>query len=369
MLEINLSLFLSIIFSIIAINFFLRNNFMVLENNRITNIDGLRGYLAIGVFFHHYIITYGWKMTGLWERPANSFFNNLGVFSVCMFFIVTGYLFSRVILSENLNVYSFFKKRVYRLMPLYYLVIILMFLVVFIDSNFELNVSLELLAKQIFMWLVFLRATMNDYANTSQVTAGVTWTLIYEWLFYLSVPVFFYLKRFKYLMFLIIFSLLYLSLNEVVFHSLNAKYMMLFFIGFIVYVVQDRIKFNFNFDTILMSTINLLLILLTIVFFDSYSVYHYLLLGLIFAMVVFGNSLFGLFKKPFSVALGEITYSIYLIHGIVLYILFTILFKDFVVNYGNVYFYILPLISILVVSISVITYKYIELPFMQKGKK
>lgn len=70
-------------------------------------------------------------------------------------------------------------------MPLYYLVIILMFLVVFIDSNFELNVSLELLAKQIFMWLVFLRATMNDYANTSQVTAGVTWTLIYEWLLFI----------------------------------------------------------------------------------------------------------------------------------------------------------------------------------------
>lgn len=369
MLEINLWLFISIIFIILCIKFFLKSNLISLENNRITHIDGLRGYLAIGVFFHHYIITYSWKLTGLWERPINSFFNNLGQFSVGMFFIITGYLFSRVILNDKLDIYSYFKKRVYRLVPLYYVVIFFMFMVIFIDSNFKLNITTELFVKHIFMWLVFLRTMVNDYANTSQVTAGVTWTLIYEWLFYLSVPLFFYLKKFKYVNILIVICLIYLSLSGIVFHSLDTKYISLFLIGFIVFFIQEKIKLNFNFDTILISVINLSIIILTVVYFDSYSVYQYLLLGLIFAMFVFGNSLFGLLKKPFSVALGEITYSIYLVHGIIIYIIFTLIFENFIADYGKLYFYMLPFVSIIILSISVLTYKYIELPFMKKGKK
>ena len=139
--------------------------------------------------------------------------------------------------------------------------------------------------------------------------------------------------------------------------------------GFIVFFIQEKIKLNFNFDTILISVINLSIIILTVVYFDSYNVYQYLLLGLIFAMFVFGNSLFGLLKKPFSVALGEITYSIYLVHGIIIYIIFTLIFENFIADYGKLYFYMLPFVSIIILSISVLTYKYIELPFMKKGKK
>lgn len=217
MLEINLWLFISIIFIILCIKFFLKSNLISLENNRITHIDGLRGYLAIGVFFHHYIITYSWKLTGLWERPINSFFNNLGQFSVGMFFIITGYLFSRVILNDKLDIYSYFKKRVYRLVPLYYVVIFFYVYGNFIDSNFKLNITTELFVKHIFMWLVFLRTMVNDYANTSQVTAGVTWTLIYEWLFIYQYHFFFYLKKFKYVNILIVICLIYLSLAGIVF--------------------------------------------------------------------------------------------------------------------------------------------------------
>ena len=37
--------------------------------NRFHAIDGLRGFLALGVFFHHAVISYFYYATGRWELP------------------------------------------------------------------------------------------------------------------------------------------------------------------------------------------------------------------------------------------------------------------------------------------------------------
>jgi uncharacterized membrane protein len=39
------------------------------RHNRLGAIDGLRGYLAIFVFFHHVVVTYYWKRDGYWGYP------------------------------------------------------------------------------------------------------------------------------------------------------------------------------------------------------------------------------------------------------------------------------------------------------------
>ena len=80
-----------------------------LKNNRIVTLDGLRGYLAIGVFLIHYLVTYQWIFTGIWMPTSLKIFNNIGQASVSLFFIMTGYLFAKTIKSKRFQTKSFNK--------------------------------------------------------------------------------------------------------------------------------------------------------------------------------------------------------------------------------------------------------------------
>src|SRR5690242_20657357 len=66
---------------------------------RIGCIDGLRGYLALGVMVHHFVIWLG-VLAGLpWRPPTLALFTNLGQGAVTLFFMVTGALFYGKILG------------------------------------------------------------------------------------------------------------------------------------------------------------------------------------------------------------------------------------------------------------------------------
>src|SRR5579864_2584871 len=63
------------------------------HNNRSRTIDGLRGFLALGVFFAHGSGYYVYMKTGYWGAGPSVFFNQLGSIGVALFFIITSYLF------------------------------------------------------------------------------------------------------------------------------------------------------------------------------------------------------------------------------------------------------------------------------------
>jgi peptidoglycan/LPS O-acetylase OafA/YrhL len=91
---------------------------------------------------------------------------------------------------------------------------------------------------------------------------------------------------------------------------------------------------------------------------------------LLFIIIASGNSIFGIFSNTFSRLLGQITYSLYLQHGIVLFIVFR-----FVIGYhqaaqlsDNNYWLIIAFCIVPIVLISQISYKYIELPFINLFK-
>jgi peptidoglycan/LPS O-acetylase OafA/YrhL len=103
---------------------------------------------------------------------------------------------------------------------------------------------------------------------------------------------------------------------------------------------------------------------------DYFSVPQILLLSVAFAIIALGNDLFGMLSSYGLKALGEISYSVYLIHGLVLYSLFSWLnvypFKGSDINH---YIILLPLVLLVVCGISLITFLGIERPFMLKPKK
>jgi peptidoglycan/LPS O-acetylase OafA/YrhL len=91
---------------------------------------------------------------------------------------------------------------------------------------------------------------------------------------------------------------------------------------------------------------------------------------MLFILVVSGCDLFGLLRSKPAILLGEISYSIYLLHGLVLYVIFTF---SSVVNVKDMdimtYSQYMPLIGIVVTIFSSITYLLIEKPFLEIGHK
>src|SRR5476649_2639693 len=79
-----------------------RDHLASLGRGRVHAIDGLRGFLALGVFFTHVIGTYGYYARGRWYSTFSPVHATMGQAGVAIFFMITGFLFwGRVLRSKD----------------------------------------------------------------------------------------------------------------------------------------------------------------------------------------------------------------------------------------------------------------------------
>ena len=163
-------------------------------NTRYTAIDGLRGFLALSVFVFHLVLTHEFIQAGLWEVPSSRFYALLGPFGVSLFFMITGFLFWGKLLRVQgrppwLQIYT---GRLFRIAPMYLFVVLVMIYIVFTRTGFQLNEPVSEAVNSVLQWLALgainTQPNINGYPATS-VLAGVTWTITYEWAFYVSLMV------------------------------------------------------------------------------------------------------------------------------------------------------------------------------------
>lgn len=87
--------------------------------NRLHNLDYLRGVVAFGIMIYHYTI---WGESNF---SADTFFGRLGIYGVSIFYVLSGLTLHYVYFDKmkpNWNeIYSFFKKRIFRIFPLLWL--------------------------------------------------------------------------------------------------------------------------------------------------------------------------------------------------------------------------------------------------------
>ena len=116
-------------------------------------LDGLRGVLAYGVMSHHAVTSYIYFTTGVWEWSNNATLNQLGQSTVALFFMITGFLFTEKCTAPSVNWRNLYVSRFSRLVPLYAVVILVLFTVVMALSDFELNVPRLEFVKELAQWL------------------------------------------------------------------------------------------------------------------------------------------------------------------------------------------------------------------------
>jgi peptidoglycan/LPS O-acetylase OafA/YrhL len=342
------------------------------EQGRHVSIDGLRGYLALGVFLHHSCIWYFYLKTEAWDAPPSNLYNHFGQSSVAIFFMITGFLFFSKLLDgrhKDIDWGRLYIGRLLRLAPLYVFSILLMVGVVLYMSGGVLREPLGTLLKGVSRWLmftIFSAPDLNGLAHTFTITAGVTWTLPYEWKFYLALPLLALIVGKKpplpYLLIGVV------SASKLLFLDPSIQILLPFFGGILACFIVKLAPFQRVARSWLGSLLSIGCVMAAVVFFRSaYSIIPLALLFGTFALTASGNSLFGVLTNPLSRILGEMTYSIYLLQGILLYVVFNIVLDPAVsksLSAAAHWGLIMAATPVLVIG-SFITFRFIETPAMQ----
>ena len=107
---------------------------------RHATIDGIRGYLAIAVLCHHFLIAWIFFQTGVWAKPPVTVVANLGPVAVCLFFMVTAFLFYGKLTQRHALAWSsLYRGRLLRLTPMYFVSVSLVLAIVLVETNFTRN--------------------------------------------------------------------------------------------------------------------------------------------------------------------------------------------------------------------------------------
>ncbi len=306
-------------------------------------LESLRGLLAANVLASHAVVSFYCFRTGAWAESPSRFYNYLGTESVQMFFLMSAFLFwSKCLSPKGLGGYgSFLVKRYRRLAPAYYVSVLLILLIVLARTHFRLAVSPLPFLGKLMLWFLFVpTATMNGLP-TPEINASVTWTLCFEIIFYLFLPLLFRMfKGYRIVAGMSAVMIIYgvLALRGISTTSDPHKTNM---VWLAVLFLELFFGFGFGLGMLLAFVFHkcpstwlavlrqrrwtpiplLCLAAPMLLHVKLYDAPQYLCVIVFFAFVAAGNDLFGLLSWRGIFLLGTVSYSFYLIHGIVLYVM------------------------------------------------
>ena len=303
-------------------------------------LDGLRGLLASSVLFHHAEIWFVYAHSGRWDTPASRLYTAIGPAAVTVFFFISGYLFWDKALRkpERVSWSQLLPNRARRILPAYWAAVLLILLSCLVLSHFRLQERGHTVTKEIAEWLVggfpHLGDTSLNGVNGVIVSAGVFWTLRMEWMFYGLLPLLLWFRKAWRLPLLfagakLLSILLTLVSNShfgkmhAVFWELPTQFCSMMFVGFSIGMIAAYRPWNERVRRSMTSpwaaALALVCVALTFKTQGAYTVAQSLLLAPLFLTVVAGNSFAGLFSSRPMRALGQISYSVYILHGVLLF--------------------------------------------------
>lgn len=351
------------------------------STTRTINLDGLRGILAISVFIQHSAWLQHSIMGIPWGVPIPSIYIQAGEASVSLFFMITGFLFWRkaILAKGRIDWMRLYINRFFRIAPIFYLSISIVLFVVFYKSNFQLRETTSILFNEISPLLLAgfykIGHLINGYPLPGEINANVTWTLRYEWEFYLlilPISAFFARRVGWHLLFTGAGFLLLVMVTIKSPQSHVAIALLEFFGGMLCASIQQYFLFEVREGVSnIVSSIILTGLLITLMHFSTaYSTVPFLILWCVFLLITLGCSFFGLLSSKPARRLGELSYSIYLLHGIVLYGFFK---YQGVLNFARStamnFWLSIAIAGAIAVSITMVSHLLIEIRGIRIGKR
>ena len=324
-------------------------------HNKIDVIQGLRGISVIAVMLFHL---------------APDVFS-LGYLGVDIFFVISGFVITKSITQSiqkgTFSLHDFYARRILRLYPalLTFICIslILIFSMTIIDTNFKVYLRTAISAL-IGVSNFYLISIDDDYFNPTDDNPFVhTWSLAVEEQFYLFYPIFlvFILNRFrgsqlKFFLLIIIISLIFnLLINNnffTEFYSIFSRFWELL-IGCATYFLISKKNKNFTF----IKKIYFLIPLLILVFLLENIHIKLFLISIASMMIIMNykdnNILNLILKNKILLYFGKISYSLYLWHMVIFFLLSFYFIK-------LEYYFLSIIFSLIIANIS---YNFVESNF------
>jgi peptidoglycan/LPS O-acetylase OafA/YrhL len=346
--------------------------------HRYAPIDGLRGFLSMFVFIHHSGMWYYFIHVHEWSHIPSSLFKHFGSTSVALFFMITAFLFFSKLIDAfkgQLDWTKLYISRVVRIMPLYLVALLVLFLIVGIITNFTLREPFRNLSLQLGQWMLFMEPDINRLAGSKHINAGVQWSLAFEWLFYSSLAIMgmlFFRIRISYTV-LLLATLSLVVFIFVIFEAYPDRAWIRitpFLSGMAAAFLARNEKIRRILSEIWVTPFLLLVVYIALSAFDSmFEIVPFLCISIFFIGIACGNTLFGILTFRASRLLGQISYSIYLLHGL---LLFTVFY--FVIGFDGAaqfsfiaWWTTIAVISLFLIILCSFTYCYIEKPSMDSA--
>ena len=354
-------------------------------------LDELRAIAALLVFVHHVELFKSREGYASMYRISflHNFISKIGNYSVICFFVLSGFLITYLLLSEKrqtgaINIRAFYKRRVLRIWPLYYLIIFIGFCLLPILNHYFptdaqhvfpnriSNLDFSSIFLFLFMLSNFTSAYYGPVAGASQ-----TWSVSLEEQFYLIWP---WLLAFiktpqnvlKFISALLILKLLlsFLARNyfpaqtfvAIFFRNFSIEYMCVggivatvVFIGSIpkriIAILQNR-YFTIFFGIFLFICCGLI----------NSAIVIALLCGVLILTIIKSG-----FEIPFLKPIGTISYGIYMLHPLFIYLTFSLAAKLTSVYQFTVVLYLLSLL--LTLALAYLSHRFYEMPFLKLKHK
>jgi peptidoglycan/LPS O-acetylase OafA/YrhL len=338
------------------------------EAGRFETLDGLRGFLALGVLGGHAVNMYTLHAEGVWTAANAPFYHFAARTGVALFFMITAFLFWLRVLraGEAFDWRAFYLSRVRRLTPMYAASVLLALVVICGATGFAPRDSLADVARDLRPWLSFGfmdTGAVNGMQNARYVNA-VYWTLAYEWAFYLALPCLALFARRPWGAALAAAVLFFGSQAPVVWN---------FLFGAAAALIVHRRTLEGPLSGRLaapwLGALALAALAAAYAAREAHAMVQTLLLFVFFVLVVHGCSLFGLLRSRPAKVLGTVSYSLYLVHCIVLFA--AVHAADRLAPIATLspsqYWVLALLAGTGAVALSLITYRYVEYPWIAAG--
>lgn len=356
----------------------------IYNDSGIKSISGLRALLASIVAFSH-LAHYLYARDNDWIFDKDyfalisqgNFFVNSGKFGVALFFMISAFLFYRWLDNELLSpgelTHKLIKSRVRRIVPMFWFSGLVIVSIGWLQGDLVPDLTA---LKQGLLWLLFVGNYHIGTLMTANVNAGVEWTLRLEWLLYLSIPLIYVLNRVtggRYKTLLILGSIGVIFVIAVALRLWGTAYtdprpVLGFAMGYMAWLYRDRWVQGRNSGKAAGLAIALAVVAL---FFTSNAFFYLIFLGclsVVFFIVSSGNAIFGLLENKTLMSVGEVSYSLYLIHGVVLYFIKQLPLPTLQHNFV-LYTALSTLFFVVSFYVAKLTYLYVEKPFIGSSNK
>lgn len=354
-----------------------------MQNNfYLKGLNGLRAIAALTVVISHL------EIIKSENNIPNSFqlFSNWGNLGVNLFFVLSGFLITTVLLREKeksskINLKNFYIRRILRIWPLYFLIILTSYLI----FDFTPSTLTVLLCVTIFPNLA--HAFSMGWAVSPQI-----WSIGVEEQFYLFWPTILKQKQNAILFFSFVLIALYPIIPHFIdfvsirlqIHNETANSLVKFFQAASFNAMATGAIFAvfwFNQNPLFQKLINyskfLNVILVVSPFvlwflnidFSHFNTSVYSLLFALQMVLIINGTLSSLFETKILKFLGEISYGIYMYHWIILLLIFNTIKLNFTSTLvmNNLILYIGTIGSTILIAF--LSYKFLESPILKLKNK